>query len=321
MLCCWDESFCEGGLNNLKAVADVEMHYPPDRQYMLANIHRFDAYLPSLFIRFDKEMVERATNMKLIATPSTGLDHLDIDAIEAAGIEWTCIKHEIELLDQVTATAEMAWALMLASVRKIPKAYEAAMRGEWARDKFRGRQMSGKTLGLLGVGRLGRMMVDYGRGFRMDVIGCDPNPATRVDDLEYVDFAQLLERADVLSIHIHLTDQNTNLINANAFAKMKDGVVIVNTSRGAIIDEDAFLDALKTGKVGAAGLDVVHGEWRDDLKKHPLIEYAREHDNVVIVPHLGGVTYESQSMSHEFVSDKVAARLPELMTAEARRKD
>jgi len=124
--------------------------------------------------------------------------------------------------------------------------------------------------------------------------------------VEMVDFDTLLGTADVISIHVHLTDANRSLIDAAAFAKMKEGVVIVNTSRGAIIDEAAFERSLRSGKVGAAGLDVIDGEWRDDLADHPLIRYAREHDNLVISPHVGGVTYESQAMTMQFVADKVA---------------
>jgi D-3-phosphoglycerate dehydrogenase len=143
----------------------------------------------------------------------------------------------------------------------------------------------------------------------MNVIGCDTSPRRRIDGLRYVDFDTLLAESDVISIHIHLTPENRHLLGAAQFARMKDGVVIVNTSRGGIIDEAAFADALKSGKVGAAGLDVIEGEWRTDLAEHPLIRYAREHDNLVIVPHLGGITLESQAASSQFVADKLAEML------------
>ena len=217
-----------------------------------------------------------------------------------------CIKTEYALLEQITATAELAFALMLAAARKIPAAYNAAMTGFWARDVFRGRQLSGKTLGVLGVGRLGTMMVEYGRGFRMNVIGCDPDPRERIPDLPYLPFDEFAARADVISIHIHLTPENENFLNAGRIARMKDGVILVNTSRGRIIDEAALLDALHGGKVGGFGADVIDGEWRDDLESHPLIAYARDHDHAVIVPHLGGVTWEAQAMSHRFVAERLA---------------
>lgn len=307
VLCMWDVTHHPDSLDPLRAVADVDV-IEPDEQYMLDHIHEYDVYLSALKVRFTEEMAKRgaAGKLKLVYTPSTGLDHLDLPAIEAAGLEWRCIKHEIDLLESVTATAEMAFTLLLSSVRKVPWAHAAAMRGEWARDRYRGHQISGYTLGVLGVGRLGRMMVDYGRAFRMNVIGCDPNPLKPIDDLEYVSFDELLRRSDYLSLHIHLTKETEHLLDAEAFSKIKDGVVIVNTSRGKLIDEAAFLDALNSGKVGAAGLDVIVGEWRDDLENHPLIAYAREHENLVIVPHLGGTCYESQRASSDFVAQKTA---------------
>jgi D-3-phosphoglycerate dehydrogenase len=172
-------------------------------------------------------------------------------------------------------------------------------------------QLSGKTLGVLGVGRLGKMVAAYGNAFRMRVLGCDLNPIS-VPDVQQVDFDTLIRQSDVISIHIHLTPVNTRLINEAAFAKMKRGVVIINTSRGAIIDEEAFAKALQSGHVGAAGLDVIEGEWRSDLVNHPLIQYARAHDNLVIMPHVGGCTWESQRAAHTFTANKLADALQRL---------
>ena len=149
--------------------------------------------------------------------------------------------------------------------------------------------------------------VDFGRAFRMNVIGCDSNPRKRIADLEYLEFDEFAARADVITIHIHLTADNEHFLNAERIAKMKDGVILVNTSRGKIIDEDALLEALNSGKIGGFGADVIVGEWRDDLDQHPLIAYAREHDNMTIVPHVGGVTWEAQSMTLRFVAEKMAA--------------
>lgn len=303
VLCMWEIDEVDRIVETLRQAADVDVR-PADQAYLLEHAGEYDAYLAGLKVRFDRAVAQRAAGrMRIVYTPSTGVDHLDLDAMAEFGIEMRSLKTEYALLDQVTATAELAFALMLAAARKVPAAHNAAMAGRWARDAFRGRQLSGKTLGVLGVGRLGAMMVEYARGFRMNVIGCDANPRRRIADLEYLPFDAFAARADVISIHIHLTPENERFINAERIAKMKDGVILVNTSRGAIIDETALLTALQNGKVAAAGLDVIVGEWRDDLADHPLIRYAREHDNLVIVPHLGGVTYESQTMTHAFVVD------------------
>lgn len=308
VLCLWDISFCPWVLDSLKRVAIVDVK-PPDRQWVLQHIHEYDAIFVSLMVPMDEEIISRATRLKKLITCSTGLDHLDLRALESRGIELQSIKTDFDLLDQVTATAELAWALALAASRKLPAAHNAAMQGIWAREIYRGRQLSGRTLGILGVGRLGKMMADYGRAFRMRVLGCDNNPRQKLDHVQYVDFKTLLAESDVLSIHIHLTEANRGLINRDALKLMKKDAIIVNTSRGAIIDEDALVEAIRSGKLGGAGLDVIDGEWRTDLIDHPLIKLAREHPNVVIVPHVGGITIESQSMTMQFCADRLAKML------------
>ena len=293
-------------LDALREVGEVDV-VAPDRGYLLDHIQEYDAYLPTLSIRFDREMAERASKgrLRLIYTPSTGLDHLDLEALEEFGIEMHCIRTEFGLLDQITSTAELAFTLMLSVVRKVPAGHNAVMMGRWARDFFRGNQLAGKTLGVLGVGRLGGMMVDYGRGFRMKVIGCDHNPRRRIPNLAYLPFDEFSARADVISIHIHLTPENEHFLDAERLGMMKNGVVLINTSRGKIIDEEALLVALNSGKVGGFGADVIVGEWRDDLEQHPLIAYSRDHDHVTILPHVGGITWEAQRMAYRFVAGKM----------------
>ncbi len=310
VLCLWDPSVGDGFLGRLPQVADVEVHQP-SRDLLMSRIHEFDAYLASLHVRIDRPIIERAMRLRIVATPSTGLDHLDLDALAERKIQLISIKTEFELLDRVTATAEMTWCLLLACVRKLPAAASAAASGQWARDRFRGHQLSGKTLGILGVGRLGKMVASYANAFRMRVLGCDIRKFA-MPGVEPVDLSTLLRQSDVITIHIHLTEENRHFIAKRELDQMKSGVVIVNTSRGAIIDETELLTALQGGKVAAAGLDVIDGEWRTDLAEHPLIRYARTHDNLIISPHLGGSTYESQLMTMAFTANKLADALEEI---------
>lgn len=307
VLCLWDAWLFEQCLGRLRDVADV-VRDEPTPQGMARHIADVEGYLAALKVRLDRAMIARADNLKVVATPSTGQDHIDVDALQERNIQFISIKTEYELLDTFTATAEIAWGLLLACVRKIPAGANLANQGIWARQALTGMQLSRKTLGILGVGRLGKMVAAYGNAFRMRVIGCDLKKIN-VPGVQQVDFDTLLRESDVISIHVHLTPQNTRLIDQQAFAKMKRGVVIVNTSRGAIIDEDAFARALHSGQVGAAGLDVIEGEWRQDLANHPLIQYARAHDNLVIMPHVGGCTWESQRDSHTFTANKLADAL------------
>jgi D-3-phosphoglycerate dehydrogenase len=130
----------------------------------------------------------------------------------------------------------------------------------------------------------------------MRVIACDVRPVAAVDGVEMVDRERLARESDVLSIHIHLTPANTGLIDRHLLMKMKSGAVLINTSRGAIVNEADLLHVLESGHLGGAGLDVIEGEWNDNLIDHPLIRYSRMHENLVISPHVGGVTFESQAM-------------------------
>jgi D-3-phosphoglycerate dehydrogenase len=297
-----------GVLASLEDIAEV-VTMAPDESTLRDVISEFDAYFASLKVILTEEIIARGNRLKVVGTNATGTDHIDLEALTRRGIPYIGLKHETAFLDDITATAEMAWALLLGTVRKLPWSHAASCRGEWARDRFRGHQLSGMTCGILGYGRLGRMVADYAKAFRMQVIACDTENVTPSEGVAMVDFDTLLARSDVLSIHIHLTEANRCLFTEETFDQMKPGAVLVNTSRGGILDEEAFVRALSSGRLGGAGVDVIDGEWNDDLSTHPLIQYARSHENLVISPHTGGVTYESQASTIEFTAQKMRAVL------------
>jgi D-3-phosphoglycerate dehydrogenase len=287
---------------------------PADAGVLRARLGEFDAYLASLQVQLDCTTIESAAKLKVIATPSTGLDHIDLGAAQARGIPVLSLRDDKEFLSALTATAELAWGLLLSVVRRLPWAVLAAHSGDWARDRFRGHQLSGKTLGIIGYGRLGRIIGEYGKAFRMRVLATDISDVAAADHVERMPLAELLPQADVVSIHVHLTEQTRGMLGAAEFARIKRGAVLINTSRGAIIDESALLAALQDETLLGAGLDVVDGEWRTDLAQHPLIAYASSHQNLVISPHIGGVTFESQRMAYgrivEMMINFLTARKP-----------
>ena len=291
----------------LEEVAEVT-YLPPSHDALVEVIPGYDAYFGHIHVRVDRPVIERGTRLRAIATPTTGTDHIDLDLARRRGIEIICIKTEYALLDTFTATAELAWGLLIACVRELPTAVARAHSGHWDRDLFTGHQLSGKTLGILGYGRLGKMVAEYGKAFRMRVIVCDIKEFS-APGVEQVDFDALISESDVLSLHLHLTPETAGILSREAFARMKRGVVIINTSRGALIDEAAFLDALESGKVSAAGLDMIHGEWDEHLERHPLIHYAATHRNLIITPHIGGSTVESNRDARLFTARKLAEYL------------
>lgn len=299
-----DLEHCPRVLDCLEGVAEVTS-LPPSEAALRQRLPGFDAYIAALQVRLTGDIIARCPRLKAVATPSTGTDHLDVASLAERGIRLISLKDDTDFLSRITCTAEMAWALLLAVVRKLPWSFEAARKGTWARDGFRGHQLSGMTLGVLGYGRLGRIVGDYGLAFRMRVLACDVRQVAAAPGVEMTDFDTLIRRSDVLSVHIHLTRENTGLIGRDVLSRMKAGAILVNTSRGAIIDEAALLDALERGRLGGAGLDVIHGEWDSNLAAHPLIRYANTHENLVVSPHTGGVTYEAQAMTLEFTARKL----------------
>ena len=302
--CNVDLSLKKDALKELEKVADV-IYFPAMQETLLDNIIDFDAYYASAFVEMNKEVLDNAKNLKVIATPGTGTDHIDITEARRNGIDVLDIAEERELLKGFTATAELAWALLLSCIRKLPAAFDCAKQGYWARERFTGYQLYGKKLGLLGLGRLGTMMAGYGNGFGMKVLGCDLEEKN-IAGVKQVALDELLVKSDVISIHIHLTEANKGFVSNELLKKMRPGVVIINTSRGAIIDEDALIKSLESGHVGAAGLDVIHGEWDKNIYDHPLIKYARTHDNLVITPHIAGATVESIIGARVFLAKKLA---------------
>jgi len=273
---------------------------------LVKNIPEYDVYFASGYVQMNKEILDSAKQLKVIATPGTGTDHIDVAYAIEKNIDVLHIAKEIELLNGFTATAEQAWALLLSCIRKLPAAFDCAKNGYWARERFTGSQLYKKTLGIIGLGRLGAMMASFGNGFNMNVIGYDILEKN-IKGVNQVSLNELLKLSDVITVHIHLTDENRDFISSELFHKMKKGVVLINTSRGAIIDEKALLENLESGHISAAGLDVINGEWNKNLYDHPLIKYAREHDNLVISPHIAGATVESIVGARVFLAKKLAA--------------
>jgi len=298
-------------LDPLRGVAEV-VSLPADAQVLRKRLGEFDAYLATLHVQVAREMLLHAGRLRVIATPSAGLDHLDLETMRERGITLLSFQSDIGFLNHVTASAEMSWGLLLAVVRRLPWAFAATCQGDWARDRFRGHQLAGKTLGVLGYGRLGRMVAQYGKAFRMRVLVCDVRPLEPGPGFERVEFHDLLAESDVLSINVDMTAENRGLMGAENLARMKRGAVLVSISPGAVIDEAALLAALEGGHLAGAGRDMIDGEWRTDLDQHPLIRYANAHENLVITPHVGGVTYESQRMAYTHTAKKLARHLETL---------
>jgi D-3-phosphoglycerate dehydrogenase len=257
--------------------------------------------------RIDAAMLGDAPRCRLLATPVTGIDHVDLEACGARGVRVISLKGETEFLKRVRATAEMTVGLALALVRNIPQASTSVKWGIWKRDLFEGTELFEKTAGIVGVGRLGTIVAGLLHAFGMNVIACDPRsdfPA----GIERRSLDELLAVSDLVSLHVDLNPSTHHLIGARELSRMKRSAILINTARGGVIDEAALLDALEQRRIAGAALDVLASEPHvspDD----PLIEYARHHDNLLIVPHLGGKTAESMEKTEVFLAERVKEAL------------
>lgn len=269
----------------------------------------YDVVWIRLAARITAELLGSEPRCRILVVPTTGLDHIDLAACERAGIRVVSLKGETDFLRQVRATAELTLGLTLALLRHIPEAAASTVAGAWDRDRFRGREIFEKTVGIIGVGRLGTIVAGYFRALGATVLGYDPRPDFPHDAAHRVDrLNDLLSRSDIVCLMASYDDGTRHLLGTEAFGHCKPGAVLINTSRGGIVDERALLDALESGRLAGAALDVLDGEPGIDAR-HSVIRYAQTHPNVVILPHLGGNTFESLEKTEIFLAKKVAALL------------
>ena len=220
----------------------------------------------------------------------------------------------MEFLRSIYATAEHTWALLLALLRRITHAFESVRRGEWDRDAFRGNELYGKRLGIVGLGRVGEKIARYGLAFGMDVAAYDPYVAKWVEGVARLHrLADLLKRSDVLTLHVPLNAETTNMINSDELALMPPGSVLINTSRGEVVNETALVQTLENNRLAGAALDVVAYEREPEQRQcSPLLAHARTHENLLITPHLAGATHESMAKTEVFMARKLATFLNSL---------
>jgi len=281
---------------------------PFTRADLLAGAADAEVWVIRLGHRFDAELLAQAPRLRVIVSPTTGLDHIDLEQCRARGIAVLSLQGEQEFLRSVRATVEHTLALALTLLRRTHRASAHVAEGGWDRDRFRGRELARKRLGLVGLGRIGSAVAELGRAFAMHVTAHDPyleawpSGVARTSDLP-----SLLAQSDVLSVHVPLDETTRGLIGFAELAALPPGAVLINTSRGAVVDESALLDALRAGHLGGAALDVLVGEGQGAVRAdHPLVQYARTHDTLVITPHIGGATYESMAQTEVFMAQKLA---------------
>ena len=277
------------------------------RAELLAELSDYDVLIVRLRHQIDQEVLEVGERLKVIVTATTGLDHIDIEGAKARGVTVLSLHGEHDFLGSIRATAEHTWGLLLCLLRRIVPASLAVRLGEWNRDAFRGNELYGKRLGIVGLGRIGRTIAGYGQAFGMDVSAYDPFTQEWRDGVGRAPtLAKLLAQSDVLSLHVPLNSETNGMIRPLELGLLPPGAVLLNTSRGPLINEAALVDALERGHLAGAAVDVIADERDADQRMHsPLLRYARTHDNLLISPHIGGATYESMAKTEVFMARKL----------------
>ena len=232
-----------------------------------------------------------------ILTASTGLNHIDIDYCNEKGIKVMSHKEDMELLNELPSTSELAFGLMSSMLRNIPSSFDDVKKGNWDYDSHMGHQLKGKTIGIIGYGRLGKMMTDYCYAFGMNTLPYDPY---KFD----ADFELLLKISDVISLHVHANDETRHMINKKTLGKMKNNSYIVNTSRGEIVNEHDIVDALRSGKLKGYATDVIEDEY-GNRENSPILKGIKEGLNIIVTPHVGGMTWEGQQKAYMWSISKL----------------
>jgi D-3-phosphoglycerate dehydrogenase len=295
------EKIAESGIELLRRDFEVEMGIDWDDGELPARIGEFDGIIVRSATKVTADLIEAADRLKVIGRAGTGVDNVDVAAATKRGI---VVVNAPE--SNSVAAAEHTMALLLALCRNVPQAHASLIGGEWARSRFGGTELYGKTLGVIGFGRIGQLVAKRAQAYDMDIVAFDKFVTPErfrelgVEGVPTTD--ELYDRADFISIHLPKTADTVNWIDAEAIAKMRDGVRIVNCARGELVDLDALSAALDSGKVAGAALDVFPSE---PFTEHPL--FGR--DNVVVTPHLGASTAEAQDRAGMVTAEQVRAAL------------
>ncbi|MFH1235167.1 MAG: hydroxyacid dehydrogenase [Candidatus Diapherotrites archaeon] len=295
------DKLAKEGVERLKKAGfEVTEDFETKGAALAAKIGAYDALIVRSGTQVTAEVINGASKMKVIGRAGAGLDNIDVKAAEAKKIK---VINSPE--GNTISAAEHTIAVMMALCRNIPKAHMSLLEKKWDRDKFKGAEVCGKTLGVIGLGKIGFEVAKRMKAFDMKILAFDPYAKPEVYaavGAKKVDLDTLFKESDFITVHVPKSPETAKMLNSQAFEKMKQGVRVVNVARGRIIDEKALYDALKSGKVAGAAIDVYEKEPPENWDLIGL-------DNVVHTPHLGASTVEAQNRCGVQIADKVIAEL------------
>ncbi len=267
----------------------------------------FFAIFTKLGLYIGEHQISTQSELKYIVTATTGLNHIDLKYSTRFNINIISLKGELNFLKNIKSTAEHTWLLVLAISRNLyPAVYDVKINNKWNRRPYLADELSEKTIGIIGYGRLGKIVKEYAKCFGMNILAYDSDDSTFSNtDLKYKSsLDNLLTNADYIVLLISWDEKNIKFFNSEMFNVLKKGSYFINTSRGELVDEKALLESLKSNKLAGAAIDVLDGDssWgSDSFISNDLIKYASNHNNLLITPHMGGYGRNSIYKTREYI--------------------
>jgi D-3-phosphoglycerate dehydrogenase / 2-oxoglutarate reductase len=298
------DNYSEHALKLYRDVSDVWLRSAP-----LGRENEVRILVVRLGRVLDNEYLSDFPLLKAIVTPTTGLTHICLNACKERGVEVFSLASCRSAIERVTSTSELTIGLIIALIRRIPVAHHDVIRNnEWERDKFRSRQLSRLVLGIVGLGRIGGHVAKYAKVMGMRVLAFDPFQSPErfaALGVEKSELKEVLTNADILSLHANLTEDNNGLIGDKEIYMMPYGAYIVNTARGALLNQFSAVDALRSGHLAGVAVDVLTEEHGGSLRDSALVQAAKEGFNAIITPHIGGCTSDAMHITEEAMADLV----------------
>jgi len=296
------ENFSTEVISQLREIASVDI-IETEKKDLKKCLEEYDVFWFRLKFKIEESDFPENLKCKYIVCPVTGLDHIDLDFCKQKGITVLSLKGEKEFLKKVRATAELTMALTLSLLRKLPQAIQSVKNYQWQRDLFKGNEIFEKKVGIVGVGRLGTITAQYFKAFGANVYGYDIVDFDESICIKMNSLEELASMVDIFSIHVAYQPSTHHLIDTKTIQSMKSTAVLINTTRGGVIQSEALLDALQKNEIAGAALDVLENEY--DILQNKLIAYSTQNEHLLISPHIGGNTWESFEKTEMFLFNKL----------------
>ena len=287
---------------SLSALGQLDYGFKLKQEDLIKSIHDYEILLVPTSLNFNESIWKEGSKLKIIATPAVGIEHIDVEFFKSKDVKIIGLEGEYDLTKTLYSPAEVAFSHMLNLSRNIVASINDVKKDNWCPNNHIGNELNGRTIGIVGMGAIGTIMSNYCKAFGLKVLCYDPYKTVLDSNIEQLsELNKLLEISDIVSVHVNLTTETSNMFTLNEFEIMKDISIFINTSRGEVVNQLDLLDALKSNEISSAGLDVLRGERTKSDEYKSLVDYSKIDNRLIITPHLGGSTIEARLKRSSFI--------------------